>query len=178
MNVKISCDDGDDCTIDRCHCDEGCQHFPVDPRDNADCTDWTKPKCYSDDDCDDKNACTDDSCVKEGCKNVAVSCDDKNECTMDTCEADIGCQHIDIPCYRGGNESEETVDKLTLEDEEKEEETKGSYSVKTAQATNLNVGAIVGIVVAGIAIIGAASVFIGYKLKNRVPSPPDSYNSM
>jgi hypothetical protein len=177
MNVKISCDDGDDCTIDRCHCDEGCQHFPVDPKDNAECSEWTQPKCSSDEDCDDDNYCTEDSCVHSVCKNIAVSCDDENECTVDRCEAGVGCQHYDIPCYKTNDSVDnETVDKF--EEEEKEEETQETVSVKTMQASNLNVGAIVGIVVAGIAVIGAVSVFIGYKIKNRPASPPDSYNSM
>ncbi len=74
--------------------------------------------------CEDKNACTDDSCAgAAGCKNVnntsncddgtvctttdackdgkclpgpAIDCDDKNPCTADTCDLAKGCTHTNV----------------------------------------------------------------------------------
>ena len=49
--------------------------------------------------CDDEDACTDDSCDMEaGCQNVAVNCDDSDGCTADSCDAVTGCQHAVLDC--------------------------------------------------------------------------------
>ena len=125
----ISCDDQNDCTTDSCDTKTGCAH------DNAaiPCTDGDA--CTLSDtcidgqcvpgakkNCDDKNACTADSCgVGTGvclnaplsdnactdgnfctsgdacaagtCVGSAVSCDDNNPCTLDTCAPTTGCDH-------------------------------------------------------------------------------------
>lgn len=42
--------------------------------------------------CDDRNACTMDSCLPTGgCAHVAVACDDGNPCTTDLCDSVQGC---------------------------------------------------------------------------------------
>lgn len=50
--------------------------------------------CNVDADCDDGNACTDDSCDPDlGCLHSAVDCDDGNICTVDTCDPETGCDN-------------------------------------------------------------------------------------
>ncbi len=126
--APVSCDDGNPCTDDACDVQLGCLSYDnVEPCDDGDpCTDGDT--CEAGDclggpptDCDDGNACTQDSCVSEdgGCQNVALSgttcddgdpctegdicddgecvsskptdCDDANPCTADACEPGIGC---------------------------------------------------------------------------------------
>ncbi|MCB9740284.1 MAG: hypothetical protein H6747_13570 [Deltaproteobacteria bacterium] len=69
-----------------CQCDSSCESY-----DDC-CADYAKlckkPDCETDADCDDKNACTKDSCVdKTSCKyedaNEGGACDDGRECTTD-----------------------------------------------------------------------------------------------
>jgi hypothetical protein len=49
-------------------------------------------ECVGDGDCDDGNACTDDSCEEGSCVNEEVVCqDDGNECTAETCDPETGC---------------------------------------------------------------------------------------
>jgi hypothetical protein len=49
--------------------------------------------------CDDKNACTDDSCEKGICKYVPHNCDDGDACTTDSCDAKTGeCQNVPKKC--------------------------------------------------------------------------------
>ncbi len=44
--------------------------------------------------CSDGNACTDlDTCKNSQCVGKAADCDDKNACTSDTCDGEKGCQH-------------------------------------------------------------------------------------
>ncbi len=50
-------------------------------------------------DCDDKNACTTDSCAPgAGCTHTARSCDDGNACTTDACDKVKGCTHAPVVC--------------------------------------------------------------------------------
>jgi hypothetical protein len=60
--------------------------------------------------CDDNNACTDDSCdPATGCVHTPINCDDSNICTADTCDPAtgcvhtpiVGCCHTDADCPRG-----------------------------------------------------------------------------
>ena len=54
--------------------------------------------CTADAQCDDGNACTDDTCAVGGtCAygNNAASCDDGNVCTSDTCNPASGCAYAD-----------------------------------------------------------------------------------
>ncbi|MCB9737955.1 MAG: hypothetical protein H6747_01730 [Deltaproteobacteria bacterium] len=74
-----SCDDGLPCTTDGCDPAGGCTHA-----------------VQSGATCSDNDACTiGDSCLQSGyCKPGAqADCDDGNACTQDTCGADKGCQH-------------------------------------------------------------------------------------
>ena len=49
--------------------------------------------------CEDEDACTEDSCdVVAGCQNVALDCDDLDACTSDSCDEVTGCQHVTLNC--------------------------------------------------------------------------------
>lgn len=50
--------------------------------------------------CDDRNACTADSCNADvgGCEYVALTCNDGNACTVDRCNPDSGCVHTLASC--------------------------------------------------------------------------------
>ena len=54
-------------------------------------------------DCDDADACTDDSCDAQtgGCTNAPVSCDDGDACTVDSCNAATGCSNVAPACQNG-----------------------------------------------------------------------------
>ena len=53
-------------------------------------------------DCDDSDACTDDSCDDvTGCVNEDTDCDDSDECTDDSCDPATGCVHDDGACDDG-----------------------------------------------------------------------------
>jgi hypothetical protein len=50
-------------------------------------------------DCDDRDACTLDSCDKTtGCVNERISCNDGDACTVDSCDAASGCVNTTISC--------------------------------------------------------------------------------
>ncbi len=52
--------------------------------------------------CDDGDACTDDSCDPiTGCQHTPVLCDDGDPCTTDFCDPVTGCQHVPIDCDDG-----------------------------------------------------------------------------
>jgi len=129
--TQKNCDDGNECTFDTCNLGGLCVHDPtqglaVACSDGSTCgvqgicssekTCIVKPKS-----CDDKNPCTDDSCVEgKGCENLANAlvcvgsaacdgagqcnagkcvvaakdCNDANVCTDDSCDAVAGCQHV------------------------------------------------------------------------------------
>jgi len=60
-------------------------------------TTTTVPACNPVD-CNDNNACTDDTCDPAiGCTYTEVDCDDNNACTVDTCDPAIGCIHTVDP---------------------------------------------------------------------------------
>ena len=99
-----SCDDGKPCTVDACDAAAGCSHKPVDggncDADSSVCTEGDA--CQSGlcapgaaKNCDDKNACTADSCnAKTGCSHSpdnGVTCDDENPCTVGEVCQDGGC---------------------------------------------------------------------------------------
>jgi len=135
---KVSCDDGNPCTSDACTANAGCVH----EFNNAPCSDGSV--CTVDDmcqagactpgkavNCNDNNACTDDSCSPlVGCLHVAnakacddldpctegdtcsggvcvgpipFDCDDANPCTNDLCVPMAGCSHANnsSPCSDG-----------------------------------------------------------------------------
>jgi len=176
LNVKISCDDGDECTIDRCDCEEGCQYIPVDPRDNEACGSWYQPTCSSDNDCEDGNACTVNSCHGGSCHTVAIDCNDYDICTIDSCDAKEGCVYKQVagPC-----KSRSQLE-LREDEEDIENATEGKLEVAETgeKSVNLSAGAIVGIVLGGVVVLGVA-VFIGIKVfyNNNKSTNQDGYNA-
>ena len=72
------CDDKNVCTTDSCDAKNGCIH------------------AYNNAGCNDDNACTTkDLCADGKCYGgVALVCDDKNACTVDSCDAIKGCQAV------------------------------------------------------------------------------------
>ena len=77
VGVK-TCTDGNVCTADTCVAGSGCTFVP-----------GNLP-------CDDGSLCTaGDTCAAGVCTpGAAVSCDDKQACTLDTCDSKAGCQHV------------------------------------------------------------------------------------
>ena len=55
----------------------------------------TEKSCSTDEDCDDCDACTEDTCdpVSGGCIFTPVVCDDGIDCTEDSCDPAMGCIH-------------------------------------------------------------------------------------
>jgi hypothetical protein len=126
----LECNDDNVCTQDSCSAKVGCVHEGLNGiacSDGSACTQGdvcVAGKCTAGEapDCDDKNACTSDSCDGiagcvhknadgKGCSDgntctgddlcsggqcvpgAAIACDDQNGCTKDTCEAGQGCVH-------------------------------------------------------------------------------------
>jgi len=74
------CDDGDECTLDRCDRYTGaCSHQQKN--------------------CRDSDFCTIDYCDgKLGCLHEQASCDDGDACTDDSCDPKFGCAHVRRSC--------------------------------------------------------------------------------
>ena len=99
LGSELICEDGDLCTDDLCDPINGCQiSFNTAPcEDGSACT--TGDVCAggacvmgSPLDCDDANACTEESCDElTGCMSNDVLCDDGLPCTADTCDPTVGC---------------------------------------------------------------------------------------
>src|SRR6185436_526698 len=52
--------------------------------------------------CDDGNACTEDSCDPvKGCVHLPISCNDTNACTIDSCNPSTGCVNTPVNCDDG-----------------------------------------------------------------------------
>ncbi|NUN15951.1 MAG: hypothetical protein HUU55_20180, partial [Myxococcales bacterium] len=93
------CDDGNPCSISYCDGSTSCYAEPIlsgDCDDNNACTENTTCQlghCLGTNIvCDDANLCTADSCDPAlGCLFKPISCDDKNACTDDSCDPAIGC---------------------------------------------------------------------------------------
>jgi len=88
QQLPVVCNDGNDCTADRCEPGVGCVAPPIGGS------------------CDDRNPCTGDgTCVGGVCQaGQALTCDDGNVCTADYCRAGVGCQHVprdQFPCDDG-----------------------------------------------------------------------------
>jgi hypothetical protein len=97
------CDDGIECTADRCNASNVCVHDP----DQSLCTGFEVCKtgvgcvdsgreCLTEKDCDDGIACTRNSCTAEGrCKLLLLdddACDDEYPCMIEmTCDETQGC---------------------------------------------------------------------------------------
>jgi len=55
--------------------------------------------CAEEADCDDGDACTDDSCnPRTGCMHLAINCDDADACTTDSCDPVERCVNTPIDC--------------------------------------------------------------------------------
>ena len=92
-NVTTGCNDGDACTKS-----DVCSNGVCKGTGGAGC-------CISNGDCDDKNACTTDTCDSKtgGCTNAAVgnggACNaDSNGCTADTCQAGKCAAGVPVDC--------------------------------------------------------------------------------
>ncbi len=73
------CDDGNECTADKCLGADGCDHSPL-----------------SEGECKDNDACTvADHCEDGQCVGNPVLCDDGNPCTDDDCDGAGGCVFVD-----------------------------------------------------------------------------------
>jgi len=91
-----------------CDPDDLCEGFDDSVDDDRDgipnaCDDTPIPDCFTAEDCDDGNVCTDERCVEGTCEitNNAVACDDGLFCNgVDTC-ADGVCGHTGSPCAEG-----------------------------------------------------------------------------
>ncbi len=83
----LVCDDGNPCTADTCDAVSGCVFAAMEGA------------------CDDGNGCTGpDSCLDGLCVGgIALDCDDQNACTDDSCDAQSGCVHQlnSAPCNDG-----------------------------------------------------------------------------
>ena len=103
--TPLECDDGVECTTDKCNQTKGCVYTPV----HEDCDDGvicTKDVCSKTDgcahvpvpaDCSDGIACTADSCDLDfGCQNDPKDnlCADPFACTVDQCTPGVGCEHL------------------------------------------------------------------------------------
>ncbi|MCB9521543.1 MAG: hypothetical protein H6699_11805, partial [Myxococcales bacterium] len=72
----LVCNDGNDCTVDRCDSALGC-------------VEDHRPDGVA---CDDGDACTEaDACFGGMCEGAPLGCDDGNDCTADRCDAELGC---------------------------------------------------------------------------------------
>ena len=85
--AALTCDDGNDCTLDSCEAEAGCVHQALQGA------------------CDDGNPCTaGDQCVEGLCLPTGpADCSDANPCTTDTCNPLTGCHYVDnaLPCNDG-----------------------------------------------------------------------------
>jgi len=119
--LDSECDDKDVCTTDRC-ADGVCTHLLTVCDDKNPCTqDRCDPKkgclavplqgcgpCQSDQECNDEDVCTKDSCREGLCQHEEIPCDDGNSCTADRCARGPGypyCvyenQPVGTPCDDG-----------------------------------------------------------------------------
>ncbi len=110
-NPDKSCDDGNSCSQDACINGQTCQSTLLADGTSCgagdQCTGMAAcegGKCIQAAglDCDDKNACTTDSCdPKAGCKHDTIDCNDHNVCTADSCDPVKGCQNDLLPSFQG-----------------------------------------------------------------------------
>ncbi len=79
----LDCDDGNPCTGDECNPVTGCANEPV--QDGTPCDD--------EDLCNGGEVCQAGQCVS----SEPLDCDDANACTEDTCDPSAGCVHTELP---------------------------------------------------------------------------------
>ena len=109
---NAACDDGNACTGDECNKGSGCRNIAAigaPCNDQSDCTQGETcvvspkgPVCGGGTNllCDDKNACTNDSCGGKGCEFVANTgpCDDGSLCTKDEKCVATKCVGTPVTC--------------------------------------------------------------------------------
>jgi hypothetical protein len=143
MHTPVDCGDNDECTVDVCgpsNCcgahggvgcnDSACQDvvcaidpFCCDTEWDSICADEAIELCgacggvctHTPVDCDDGDACTDDSCdPAAGCVNAPVNCDDDDFCTEDSCDpATGGCMNTPVDCNDGDFCTDDSCDPAT-----------------------------------------------------------------
>ncbi len=101
VGSPVDCDDGVFCNgVETCIDLDGCVSGS-DPCPGQVCDEGTDAcmDCFVDDDCDDSDPCTDDTCESGICSNVAVDCDDGVFCNgVETCDDSDGCVSGSDPC--------------------------------------------------------------------------------
>jgi hypothetical protein len=110
-NPNAGCDDADGCSNDVCVGGQTCTHTPK--PENAVCADGNictgvatckSGKCTQQGalDCDDKDACTTDTCdPNTGCGHAAVTCNDGDPCSQDSCDPKSGCLFTPLKSMQG-----------------------------------------------------------------------------
>lgn len=76
--------------------------------------DINKPECLHDNECDDGNVCTSDTCAESvnKCIHTPIVCDDSNACTLNTCDLSTGCSTTDIDCDDNDPLTTDSCDKV------------------------------------------------------------------
>ncbi|MCK9420522.1 MAG: hypothetical protein M0R70_14215 [Nitrospirae bacterium] len=63
--------------------------------------------------CDDGDACTDDSCNAGACAHTPINCNDNNVCTTDSCNPASGCVNTTISCNDNNDCTADSCDPAT-----------------------------------------------------------------
>ena len=80
----------------------------ADPPADQDALALARTRCGLDADCDDGNACTDDTCGDDWlCAHPRRVCEDGDVCTHDSCDSTSGCLHAPVACDDGDPCTEE-----------------------------------------------------------------------
>jgi len=171
MNVLLT-----DATVKK-----GCEHFPVDKRDNPACENWEAPHCSSDADCADDNACTENVCSNGNCHVTATNCDDGDHCTVDSCHPESGCSNEVIAHCKPdmGDKVEDDVEIESMTNEEFTSEIGSELAQNNTphDSSVLGAGPIAGIAVGVVALIAVISM-VGYKMSQKTVVPDNAYKAM
>ncbi len=73
----------------------------------------TAHECAATTDCDDADACTNDSCLSGKCIHTPKTCDDGDACTVDKCIDGGACKNLAQKCDDGNPCTDDTCDQLT-----------------------------------------------------------------
>ncbi|MGB0714419.1 MAG: hypothetical protein ACPGXK_00980 [Phycisphaerae bacterium] len=105
VNNTAPCNDNDPCTIDDICGNGSCNGAPVVCPGNQTCdpADGVCKECITDQDCDDGNPCTNDTCDNNACvsTNNMDACDDGDNCTENDICAGGACAGTDVVCNAG-----------------------------------------------------------------------------
>lgn len=121
----VTCDDGNDCTIDECDPTDG-ECFAVAVQDDQTCDfEGSAGLCKSGEcedamlcigaDCGDGDLCTNDECdpFTGTCSNPDLVCEDANLCTTDSCDSGSGCVFSEKNCSDGNVCTDDNCDPAT-----------------------------------------------------------------